>query len=459
MSKFEQSKNNECPSQTWACEQAAPDFPEQAAHHVGYKPPYMKSARAKLGTAPHAIAFSLCALLAACQPSGTGSEAEGPKAKTDRTLPEAGISEAPKTEATDGGQNEDPETRDRPPLLSILPSYFAFGYSYYWDSREWPPLAKKRGVDWTYMYWYQTIKADETVLPDRLAEAKANDVLPVLTHYQILDRAWAKGYKAKQEWDVITQAVVDKTLMREYFDDVQALMEEIGDHSGYLIFQTEPDTTTWLRQYHTGGTSDATQGHVAVSETGHPDLVDLPNTVSGYVRAIVRLRDLYAKNNVYIGLCLFDNENGHNPEASVKFLQTLGTRPDVLFTHHVVKYSNRKDGWWDDYSEQDQKRFLNWLRTITQATGLRYIHWQTTIGPADHGLMPDYPNEERISDLVAAGSIGNLIDVFKLKGPPHSQPWHGFSTSPPKGHPAYNSLNKLEERLKRYFDQPIPLPQ
>jgi hypothetical protein len=208
--------------------------------------------------------------------------------------------------------------------------------------------------------------------------------------------------------------------------------------------------------FHTGDTNDATQGHVAVAASGHPDLGDLPDTVAGYAQALVRLRDRYAPN-VFMGLCEFDNRNGANPEYSVTFIQSLGAQFDVLFTHHVVKYTTKDDGWWDAYDAVSQDRFLTWVGTIASATGLHYIHWQTVIGASDYGLMPDYPTEERISDLVGAGSIANLFDLYTLDGPPHSQPWHGFTASPPPDHPAYNSLDKLVERLELYFERPVPL--
>jgi hypothetical protein len=342
--------------------------------------------------------------------------------------------------------------------MSIAPKEFAFGYSYFWDTRAWPPQAKAKGVKWSYMYWYQLLIADETILPARLAEAKANDVIPILTHYQLLDRGKAAHYKGEQEWDIVIQAVLDAQVMLAYYNDIQSLMEQLAEYDGYTIFQTEPDSTTFLRQYHTEGTSDARLGHVAVAESGHPDLQDLPNTIAGYVQAIGRLRDKYAPHNTYIGLCVFDNENGYNPQDSLKFIQTLGFEPDLLFTHHIVKFASRHEGWWNDFSQTDQDRFLQWISTITKATGLRYMHWQTTIGPADYGLMPDYPKEERITPLVKAGSIGNLIDVITQQGPPHSQPAHGFASSPPLDHPAYNSLEKLEERLLRYYAAPIALP-
>ncbi len=360
---------------------------------------------------------------------------------------------------TGGRSIPTPSDGDRPDFMEVAPPHFAFGYSYYWDTHAWPPEVRERGVAWDYMYWYQTTAADETVLPARLQEAKTQGVMPVLTHYQLLSRGENAGYTGEREWDIVIQAVQDDDLMLAYYDDVQQLMEGMGTFDGYAIFQTEPDTTTFLRQYHTAGTFDATQGAVSVAASGHPDLADLPNTIAGYVQAIVRLRDLYAPDNVYIGLCIFDNENGFNPQDTVTFMESLGTSPDVLFTHHIVKYSNRNEGWWDDYDDIAQERFLTWIKTVTDATGLRYIHWQTTLGPADYGLMPDYPTVERITDLVEAGSIGNLLDIYKLEGPPHSQPWHGFSSSPPADHPAYNSLDKLEERLLKYYADPIAVPR
>ena len=348
----------------------------------------------------------------------------------------------------------------RPDILDVVPPYFGFGYSSFSAVRSWPPTVQESdGIDWNFMYWYHLESADETVLPARLAEAAENDVIPVLTHYQLLDRGRAAGYDGDQEWDVVIQAIEDPGVMRAYYDNVQELMGVSAGYDGYVIFQTEPDSTTWLRQYHTDGTWDASHGYAAVAASGHPDLADLPDTIAGYAQALVRLRDLYAPDNVFLGLCIFDNENGYNPDDSVAFIESLGAQFDLLFTHHVVKYETKDEGWWDAYSETDQARFVTWIDTISKATGLRYVHWQTVIGAADYGLMPDYPNEERITPLVEAGSIANLFDLYTLDGPPHSQPWHGFSTSPPVDHPAYNSLDKLVERLSAYYESPIDLPR
>ncbi|MBN2714506.1 MAG: hypothetical protein JXX14_01550 [Deltaproteobacteria bacterium] len=359
---------------------------------------------------------------------------------------------------TDSDDSDSEAPNDRPALLDVIPNYFGFGYSSFSAVRSWPPQVKKtHGINWNYLYWYQLTSADETVLPARLDEAVENHVMPVLTHYQLLDRGRNAGYDGNTEWDIVIQAVQDNSLMRDYFGNVTGLMKAAAAHGTPMIFQTEPDSTTWLRQYHTDDTWDARNGNVAVASTGHQDLADLPNTIAGYAQALVRLRDLYAPKNVYMGLCEFDNENGWNPDRSVAFIKSLGAKFDVLFTHHIIKYSTKDEGWWDAFSETDQERFLLWIRTITQATGLKYIHWQTVIGAEDYGLMPDYPTEERISQLVDAGSIGNLYDLYSLDGPPHSQPWHGFSSSPPADHPAYNSLDKLAERLSAYYASPIPL--
>ena len=361
-----------------------------------------------------------------------------------------------------GGSGGDPSggTGGRPDILDVVPAYFGFGYSSFSATRSWPPTVREsHGIRWNFLYWYHLNTASDEVLPARLSEAQEQGVIPVLTHYQLLDRGTDAGYTGDEEWDVVIQAVQDADVMRGYYDNVQALMEGAADFGTYLIFQTEPDSTTWLRQYHTGETWDANNGAVAVASSGHPDLADLPDTIAGYAQALVRLRDRYAPDNVYLGLCLFDNENGWNADDSVTFMESLGTEFDVLFTHHIVKYATRDEGWWDAFSQEDQDRFVEWIRTITTATGLRYIHWQTVIGAEDYGLMPDYPAVERISPLVDAGSIANLYDLYSLDGPPHSQPWHGYSSSPPEDHPAYNSLDKLAERLGAYYQAPISIPR
>ncbi len=347
----------------------------------------------------------------------------------------------------------------RPPLDTVLPDVFGFGVSSYGGVLDWPAeVQASHGLDWNYLYWYMLMDAGQWYLDTKLQRAFDLGTIPVITHYQLLDRGRAAGYTGAEEWDVVIQAVQDGDVMRDYYDNVRWILERCAVFGHPVLFQTEPDSTTWLRMFHTGDTNDAEQGYVAVAASGHDDLTGLPDTIAGYAQGLIRLRDRYAPDNVYMGLCEFDNRNGANPEHSVQFIESMGAQWDLLFTHHVVKYSTRDDGWWDAFSQTDQDRFLTWLGTITGATGLRYMHWQTVIGASDYGLMPDYPTEERITDLVDAGSIGCLFDLQTLEGPPHSTPSHGYTTSPASDHPAYNSLDTLVERLQRYYQAPISIP-
>ncbi len=388
--------------------------------------------------------------------TGGGSAAEG--AYSSGTGATTGGAPSSGTGATTGGA---PSSAGAPGtgsgLLAELPNRFGFGVSSFGAVLDWPGAVQdSTDIQFDYLYWYQNPEGTSDFLAQKLRRAADLGAMPVITHYQLLERGTNAGYTGAEELDVVIQAVGDAEVMRGYYDNVQMVMETAATYGDPAIFQTEPDSTTWLRMFHTGDTNDATQGHVAVDASGHPDLSGLQDTIAGYAQALVRLRDRYAPN-VFMGLCEFDNRNGNNPEHSVTFIQSLGARFDVLFTHHVMKYTSKDDGWWDAYDDVSQERFLTWIRTITSATGLKYIHWQTVIGASDYGLMPDYPTEERISDLVAAGSIANLFDLYTLDGPPHSQPWHGFTASPPPDHPAYNSLDSLVGRLERYFAEPIAL--
>lgn len=346
----------------------------------------------------------------------------------------------------------------RPPIESVLPGYFGFGVSSFGNVLEWPQQVKEsHGIGWSFLYWYQLMDASQWYLETKLQRADDLGAIPVVTHYQLLERGQRAGYGGDNEWDVVIQAVQDDALMCDYYENVKWIMGICAAFGKPVIFQTEPDSTSWLRMFHTNETNDANEGHVSVSLSGHPDAAGLPDTIAGYAQALIRIRDRYAPDNVYMGLCEFDNRNGADPEHSVEFIQSMNTRWDILFTHHVVKYSTRDEGWWDAFSETDQDRFLNWINVITSATGLRYIHWQAVIGAMDYGLMPDYPYKERISDLVGAGSVACLFDLYTLDGPPHSQPQHGFTSSPPLDHPAYNSLDKLAERLQRYYQDPVEI--
>jgi hypothetical protein len=342
-------------------------------------------------------------------------------------------------------------------LLAVLPNRFGFGVASFGSTLQWPiDVQAATEIQFDYLYWYQNMDSSLDFLMKKIQRANDLGALPVITHYQLLDRSKAAGFTGAAQKDIVLQGVEDAGVMLGYFDNVQMVMETAATAGGPMIFQTEPDSTTWLRMFHTGDTHDATMGHVAVAESGHPDLADLPDTIAGYAQALVRLRDLYAPN-VFMGLCEFDNRDGMNPEHSVTFIQSLGTEFDVLFTHHTVKYSTKDAGWWDAYDDVAQQRFLTWISTITGATGLKYIHWQTEIGASDYGIMPDYPSAERITPLIAAGSIGVLFDLYSMTGPPHHQPAHGYAVSPPTDHPAYNSLDELQERLEGYFAAPLTL--
>jgi hypothetical protein len=346
----------------------------------------------------------------------------------------------------------------RPPIETVLPGHYGLGVSSFSCCLDWPAEVKaSHGIQWNYLYWYQLVGASQWYLETKLQRARDLGALPVITHYQLLERGQQAGYTGANEWDIVIQAVQDAAVMRGYYDNVQWVMQIAATFGDSAIFQTEPDSTTWLRLFHTNGTNDARNGYVAVAASGHPNLTDLPNTIAGHAQALIRLRDTYAPDNVYMGLCEFDFRDGQNPEHSVTFIQSMNAQWDVLFTDKIVKYSTRDCGWWDAFSQTAQDRFLTWINTITSATGLKYISWQTVIGAADYGLMPDYPAQERISPLVTAGAVACLFDLQTLDGPPHSTPAHGYTCAPPADHPAYNSLDKLAERLKRYYQAPIPV--
>ncbi len=243
--------------------------------------------------------------------------------------------------------------------------------------------------------------------------------------------------------------------MKEYLDDVKAIMEVCAAFGKPVSFKSEPDAWNFWMLMYADKTHDATKAAAAVNSSGHPDAAGLPDTVAGFAQALIRLRDRYAPKNVYMGLCAFDFRASRNPQHTVTWVNSMDAAWDILFECSVAKYSTGGDGWWDAFDEGAQKRYLNWLGTVTTGTGLKYLQWQLIIGPSDYGLLPNFPAEERVSGLIASGCVGALFDLFKLEGPPHSQQQHGSTAVPPPEHPGYSSVGALANRLGAYYRNPL----
>ena len=135
-----------------------------------------------------------------------------------------------------------------------------------------------------------------------------------------------------------------------------------------------------------------------MAATGLPELAGLPNNVSGFARAIVKLRDTYAPN-VVLGYHVSvwgtgtDIALSNPPDATIDalaaraatFYQSLAANFDIAFAEfsdrdaafyqHV--YGDGGAHWWD---AEDFRRGARFLRGFSTGADKRIVMWQIPLG-------------------------------------------------------------------------------
>jgi hypothetical protein len=135
-----------------------------------------------------------------------------------------------------------------------------------------------------------------------------------------------------------------------------------------------------------------------VAETGIPELAGLPSNVSGFARAVVKLRDAYAPNvivgyhvsvwgtNVDIAL---QNPADATVDAlaarAAAFYNSLGANFDLAFAEfsdrdsgfYQYVYGDSGRAWWD---AEDFRRSVRFLGGFSGAAGKRIVMWQIPLG-------------------------------------------------------------------------------
>jgi hypothetical protein len=136
----------------------------------------------------------------------------------------------------------------------------------------------------------------------------------------------------------------------------------------------------------------------AVASTGDADLRGLPNDVSGFARAVVRLRNRYARN-VRLGYHLsvwgtktdiaLQDPPGKQVDAlgrrAVRFYRSLHARFDMTFAEfddrdsgfNELVYGDGGASWWN---AADFRRDVRFDRVYSRAAKQRIVKWQIPLG-------------------------------------------------------------------------------
>src|SRR5262245_25154621 len=181
-----------------------------------------------------------------------------------------------------------------------------------------------------------------------IEDSVANGIIPVFTYYMLLQSSPGGGSESAANFTNLNNT----STMTAYYNDLALFFQKAGAFGGQrVVLHVEPDLWGYMQQRSTN--DDAKTVPAKVSETGIPLLAGLPSNISGYARAIVKLRDTYAPN-VILGYHIsvwgtgVDIGLSNPPDAQVDslggraaaFYNSLGANLDIAF----AEFSDRDSG-------------------------------------------------------------------------------------------------------------------
>jgi hypothetical protein len=265
-------------------------------------------------------------------------------------------------------------------------------------------------------------------------ESFAAHVTPVFTLYTI--RQSLPGRDVGDEARADLGNLADKGTMRDWYANARLLFKRAGAfRKRRVIVHVEPDLWGYVQQ--TAKDDDAAKVPAAVSSTGDPDLKGLPNNASGFARAVVRLRNRYARN-VRLGYHLSvwgtkvdvalqdppDKRVDSLARRAVRFYRSLHARFDMTF----AEFDDRDSGfneiaggdggasWWN---AADFRRDVRFDRVYSRAARQRIVKWQIPLGNTLMRAMDDtwgHYRDNRVQWLLGGSSGRKHLRAYRDAG-------------------------------------------
>jgi hypothetical protein len=226
-----------------------------------------------------------------------------------------------------------------------------------------------------------------------IQESVTNSLTPVFSYYTIRNSTPGNGM-GEEDGDLANLA--NASTMAAYYANLKLMFQRVGSQSGTtVVVHVEPDLWAYVQGRYG---DDATNAPAQVGSTGIADVAGLPDTVAGFARAIVRLRDTYAPNVLlayalsYWGTTidpLYQKPTDAQIDAlaarSARFYTSLGAGWDLVFAEfsdrdaEFKRYQNGDRGasWWypDDFA-----RNVRYLAKFSALAQKRIVMWQIPLG-------------------------------------------------------------------------------
>jgi hypothetical protein len=332
-------------------------------------------------------------------------------------------------------------TTNRGTVPAGLPSTFFIGLSAQPGTQT--TWVHDTGIPWAICYQY----ISSGVLPsqtwathwgndfayDYAVSAHAAGCIPEFDYYQLVPTIGAQGAAAEDS------ALNNASIMADYFKDLTTLLKQLHQYGGKAVVHVEPDMWGFLETLNT----NPALLKAAVASSGNADVGAYPNTIAGFGRALLHLRDLYAPNVImaaHVSTWMWSLSTDSSldvtaiAQTDAKFMTETGTW-DLFYTdisdRDAAYYQDVVgDGgahWWDTRNEKypNFNRLNVWAGAFTAAAEKRLVIWQVPVGNTlmrscdntnfhyqdnrQQYWLENYPNNSNIGALAKAGVIGLLF--------------------------------------------------
>lgn len=261
-----------------------------------------------------------------------------------------------------------------------------------------------------------------------IQDSAANGITPVFTYYMI--RQSAPG-NAMSEATGVAANLTNTATMTAYWNDLKLFFQRAGAAGGNVVLHVEPDLWGYVEQKATG--DNAATVAAKVGGTGLTELSGLPDNMSGFAKAVVKLRDQYGPNvklGYHISVWGTGNDIAYSnpPDATVDalagraaaFYTSLGANFELAFAEFSDRdagfkqaiYGDGGASWWDAGDFARNARFLGRFVTLT---GKRVVMWQIPLGNTKLRTMNnswDHYQDNRVEWLLDDATRAHLQDYI-----------------------------------------------
>jgi hypothetical protein len=276
---------------------------------------------------------------------------------------------------------------------------------------------RSSGVPWKYRYQYLSGGANTSggwlhwqaasapagqFVADYLSASGGAGYVPFLPYYVLLQSTPSSGAdEGARDYSNLN----NPGTMNAYFAAFKVLMQRAGAYGKPVVVQVEPDFWGFMQaKARALGVAGADGIPASVASSGAPDVAGYANTVAGFGRALLHLRDAFAPNVTMAvhasewasGIDISTNVSaGVNAVAeadrTAAFLATTGSW-DLVTTDvddHDADWwvatgrtSAQYTHWWDAANVKfpNFHRWESWIGEVRARLGLPAMAWQVPVG-------------------------------------------------------------------------------